>query len=164
MIVVVMGVSGSGKSTVGQLLAQRWGCPFSDADGFHPPANIEKMHRGIPLTDADRLPWLHAIRAAMDASIARGEDHVFACSALKREYRRILAHDDEVVFVHLTGSPDLIRERLTARTGHFFDPALLQSQLDTLEVPDDAVAVDIRRSPDDIVEDLTRALRPQAKE
>ncbi|WP_247887208.1 NADP-dependent phosphogluconate dehydrogenase [Azospirillum sp. SYSU D00513] len=166
MIVVVMGVSGSGKSTVGQMLAEGWGCAFSDADSFHPASNVEKMSRGVPLTDEDRIPWLRAIRAAMEESLAAGRDHVFACSALKREYRHILAPDGtatgEVVFAHLSGSAELIRERLGARSGHFFDPALLQSQFDTLEAPDDAILVDIRRSPEDIVADLTRVLRPDS--
>ncbi len=164
MIVVVMGVSGCGKSTIGQLLAQRLGCPFSDADAFHPPANIEKMSRGVPLCDEDRWPWLRAIRAAIDDSIARGEDHVLACSALKDVYRQVLSPAGDVTFVHLTGDPALIRERLAARTGHFFNPALLQTQLDTLELPAGAIAVDIALGPDRIIEELMRALRPHHRE
>jgi gluconokinase len=164
MIVVVMGVSGCGKSTIGQLLAQRLGCPFSDADAFHPPANIDKMSQGMALGDEDRWPWLRAIRSAIAASIARGEDHVLACSALKESYRRVLSDGGDVLFVHLTGDPVLIRERLTARRGHFFDPALLQNQLDTLETPTDAIEVDIALGPDRIVEELMRALRPQNAE
>ncbi|HEY0133623.1 MAG TPA: gluconokinase, GntK/IdnK-type, partial [Nannocystis sp.] len=165
MIVVVMGVSGSGKTTVGELLAQRWRCRFSDADGFHPPANLEKMRSGVPLGDADRLPWLRTIRDAMAASLAAGTDHVIACSALKRAHRQILAPDGsperEVVFVHLRGSPDLVRARLGARTGHFFDPTLLQSQLEALEAPEDAITVDILQTPAQIVAELTRVLRPE---
>jgi len=164
MIVVVMGVSGCGKSTVGQLLAQRLCCPFSDADAFHPPANIAKMRRGLALTDEDRWPWLRAIRTAIVTSIAREEDHVLACSALKDSYRRVLAEDGDVLFVHLTGDPALIRERLGARRDHFFDPALLQDQLDTLEAPTDAIVVDIALGPDRIVEDLIDVLRPPHRE
>lgn len=164
MIVVVMGVSGCGKSTVGQLLARRLGCPFSDADAFHPPANIDKMRRGSALDDEDRWPWLRALRAAIVASIARGEDHVLACSALKESYRRVLSEAGDVLFVHLTGDPALIRDRLMARRGHFYDPALLQNQLDTLEAPTDAIEVDIALGPDRIVEELMRALRPQNTE
>ncbi|WP_448188919.1 gluconokinase [Azospirillum sp. sgz301742] len=164
MIVVVMGVSGCGKSTIGQLLADRLGCPFSDADAFHPPGNIDKMSRGMALTDEDRWPWLRAIRAAIVTAIARGEDHVLACSALKESYRRVLSEGDDVLFVHLTGDPALIRERLAARRGHFFDPALLQNQFDTLETPSDAIVVDIALGPDRIVEELMRALRPQNME
>jgi 6-phosphogluconate dehydrogenase len=164
MIVVIMGVSGSGKTTVGRMLAQRWRCRFSDADSLHPPANLEKMRAGVPLTDADRLPWLHTIREAMTASRAAGLDHVFACSALRRAYRQILAPDGtpqgEIVFVHLCGSPELVRERLGARTGHFFDPTLLQSQFETLEAPDDAIAVDIVQTPEQIVAGLSHVLRP----
>ncbi len=164
MIVVVMGVSGSGKTTVGRLLARRWGCPFSDADAFHPVANVAKMSRGVALDDADRGPWLRAVRAAIVAARRAGEDHVFACSALADAHRRVLAQEGEadVVFVHLAGDIALIGERLAARRGHFFDPALLRDQFARLESPAGAVVVDIRRPAEEIAEALARRLRDPA--
>lgn len=159
MIVVVMGVSGSGKSTVGKMLADRLGCGFSDADSFHSAANIEKMRRGDALNDADRAPWLAAIREAIVARRLAGRHHVFACSALRARYRDVLGeHDGDVVFVYLKGAPEVIGERLASRSGHFFDPALLQSQFNTLEEPRDALIVDICDSPDAIVETLLHKL------
>ncbi|EJW12455.1 Gluconokinase [Rhodovulum sp. PH10] len=158
MIVVVMGVSGSGKTTVGRLLAARLGCGFSDADDFHPAANIEKMRAGIPLTDADRRPWLDAIHAAMVGFEAAGEDRVIACSALAASYRERLAPRGEAVFVLLTGSAALLATRLAGRVGHFFAPSLLASQLATLEVPDDAIVIDVAPPPDVIVDEIFRRL------
>ena len=131
-LVLVMGVSGAGKSTVGSLLAARLDVPFADADGFHPPANIEKMSRGEPLTDEDRWPWLDAIGAWLDAREATGG--VVTCSALKRAYRdRLLAGRAAVRLLHLSGDPALIGARQAARQGHFMPPSLLDSQLATLE-------------------------------
>ena len=138
-----MGVSGSGKTSVGQALAQRLRCPFTDADSFHSEANRAKMAAGIPLTDEDRLPWLRAVGDAIRNTAIRGTDHVFACSALKAEYRRILDPMGECKLVYLQGSRALLAERLAGRQGHFFNPDLLQSQLDTLEEPQDATIVDI---------------------
>src|ERR1700761_2834233 len=138
-----MGVSGSGKTSVGQALAQRLRCPFTDADSFHSEANRAKMAAGIPLTDEDRLPWLRAIGDAIRNNILRGTDHVFACSALKAEYRRILDPRNECKLVYLRGTPELLAERLAGRQRHYFNPALLQIQLDPLEEPEDATIVDI---------------------
>lgn len=143
MIILVMGVSGSGKTSVGQALAHRLHCPFTDADSFHSEANRAKMAAGIPLTDQDRLPWLRAIGDAIRNNAIRGTDHVFACSALKADYRRILDPMGECKLVFLRGSRDLLAERLAGRQGHFFNPDLLQSQLDTLEEPEDATIIDI---------------------
>lgn len=154
MILIAMGVSGSGKTTVGESLAAALGCDFADADSFHSQANKDKMHKGIPLTDEDRWPWLKAIRASIEQKRADGTTHVYACSALKRVYRDILrAGDKDVTFVYLKGTPELLRERIKTRKGHFFDPALLQSQLDTLEPPgaDEAIEVDIALPPEEIV-------------
>jgi gluconokinase len=154
MILIAMGVSGCGKTTIGELLAERLGCDFADADSFHSQANKDKMHKGIPLTDDDRWPWLKAIRASIVEKQADGTTHVYACSALKRVYRDILRDGDkDVTFVYLKGTPELLRERIKTRKGHFFDPALLQSQLDTLEPPsaDEAIEVDIALSPEQIV-------------
>lgn len=157
MILIVMGVSGCGKTTIGEMLAQRLSCDFADADAFHSQANKDKMHKGIPLTDDDRWPWLKAIRASIEEKQATGTVHVYACSALKRVYRDILRDGDkDVIFVYLKGTPELLQERIKTRKGHFFDPALLQSQLDTLEPPgpDEAVEADIALTPEQIVDQV----------
>jgi gluconokinase len=159
MILIAMGVSGCGKTTIGEMLAKKLNCDFADADSFHSQANKDKMHKGIPLNDEDRWPWLKAIRASIEQKLADGETHVYACSALKRVYRDILRDGDkEVTFVYLKGTPELLRERIKTRTGHFFDPALLQSQLDTLEPPgpDEAIEADIALSPEAIVDKVLK--------
>lgn len=154
MILIAMGVSGCGKTTIGEMLAERLNSDFTDADSFHSQANKDKMHKGIPLVDEDRWPWLKAIRASIEERQADGKPHVYACSALKAVYRDILRDGDrDVTFVYLKGTPELLRERIKTRKGHFFDPALLQSQLDTLEPPGahEAITVDIALSPEEIV-------------
>ena len=142
-----MGVSGSGKSTLGQALAERLGWPFQEGDDLHPPANIAKMHAGIPLVDADRAPWLAAIAAWIDGRIAAGGGGVITCSALKAGYRRTLIDGrPDVRLVFLDGSPALITQRLGARTGHFMPAELLDSQFATLERPgprEDAVGISV---------------------
>lgn len=159
MIVVVMGVSGSGKTTVGMALAERMHCAFHDADDFHPPANVGKMAAGTPLTDYDRLPWLNAIRDRIAEYASRDMSAVFACSALKRAYRDILrAGDPTLRLVHLDGSYDLILSRMQARKGHFMPPALLRSQFETLEIPDDAITVDISGHAGESIERAARLL------
>lgn len=136
MVIIVMGVSGSGKTTIGQALAAALHWSFSDADDFHSPANVEKMKNGIPLTDEDRAPWLHTIRAEIERWKRDEPGHVLACSALKGSYREILGQSDpEVKFVHLRGGFDLISQRLKRRKSHFFNSALLSSQFDALEGP-----------------------------
>jgi gluconokinase len=136
MILIVAGVSGSGKTTVGAMLAGRLDWRFADADDFHPAANVEKMRAGIPLTDADRWPWLRAIAAWMDERIARGEPAVVACSALKRSYRDLLLGGrPQAQMVFLDVAPEELARRLTARHGHFFPEKLLGTQLDTLDPP-----------------------------
>ena len=147
-----MGVSGSGKTTIGQGVAEAMDWGFSDADDFHGPANVRKMKSGIPLTDEDREPWLRNLRAVIERW-KRGEPgHVLACSALKGSYREILRQNDpDVKFVYLQGSFDLIARRLKERKGHFFDPALLRSQFDALETPEDALVFDISKKPDEII-------------
>jgi gluconokinase len=162
MIIVVTGVSGSGKTTLGELLAKRLGCGFSDADQFHSNANKARMAAGIALTDSDRLPWLLAVRNAMEACQAAGEDHVFACSALKHSYRRLLRSNVAgLQFVFLHGPPELLAERLRRRRGHFFAPELLQDQLRTLEPPtaDEALLLDIRQPPEQLVEQVLNELQ-----
>jgi gluconokinase len=162
--VVVMGVSGAGKSTVGRLIAARLDCPFRDADSFHPKANIEKMASGQPLTDEDRWPWLRAIAAWIAEHRAAGTTCVVTCSALKRVYRDLLTGSQraDVRLVYLKGDIDLIAARLKARTGHFMPPALLRSQFDTLEEPradEHAIVAPIDGTPEEIVGDAIKSLR-----
>src|SRR4029077_3899040 len=154
MIIVVMGVTGSGKTTIGNLLARRLGWEFADADDFHSPANKEKMHKGIPLSDADRLPWLAAMHDQIAKWVAPNQNVVLACSALKQSYRQLLWNGPEVQFVFLKGTYELIAERLRARKGHFADEHILAGQFRDLEEPSDAVAVDISVSPEKIVDEI----------
>ena len=138
LAIVVMGVTGVGKTTIGRLLAARAGCPFVEGDDLHPAANVAKMSAGQPLDDADRLPWLTAIAREIDLALAEGRTMVVACSALKRSYRQVLGGSDcRVIFVHLTGDPTLIASRIAGRKDHFMPPQLLASQYATLESPDD---------------------------
>ena len=159
---VVMGVSGSGKSTIAEHLAARLGWRYVDGDLFHPPANVAKMSAGYPLTDEDRWPWLRAIAAEIDRLAAAGTRAVVACSALKRAYRDILAHGrDDVRIVFLDGTKDLIAKRLAARKGHFMPPGLLDSQFKTLEPPQPSerpITVSIDASVDGIVDNIVRQL------
>jgi gluconokinase len=160
MVIVIMGVSGSGKTTIGRALAKSlcWG--FSDADHFHSAANVEKMKNGIPLTDEDREPWLRSIRAAIEQWKRDEPGHVLACSALKESYREVLGQNDpEVKFVYLQGGFDLICERLKERKSHFFNPALLRSQFDALENPKDALVVDVSRQLQEILELILAAIK-----
>lgn len=159
MIVIVMGVSGAGKTTVGELLADRMGCGFSDADDFHPPANVEKMRAGIALTDDDRWPWLKALRQAIEDWQAAGESRVIACSALKDAYRDVLSPRDDVVFVYLKGDTETIASRLKARKGHYMNPNLLTSQFAALEEPADAVVVDIAPPPAAVADEIMNRLQ-----
>ena len=162
VIVVVMGVSGSGKSTVAALLAGALGCHFQEGDLLHPRENVEKMRGGMPLTDADRLPWLHKIAEVIDGWRARGECGVLTCSALKRSYRDVIIgarHD--VILVYLKGSYDLIHRRMAARHEHFMPIALLDSQFATLEEPtpdENPIIADIGGKPDEIAHEIVRQL------
>jgi gluconokinase len=158
MIVIIMGVTGSGKTTVGRLLASSMGWTFADADDFHPAANIEKMHQGIPLDDQDRLPWLERLRSQISIWIATGQNAVLACSALKRAYREILDVGPEVRFVYLRGSRDLIAKRLDLRHGHFADEKILAGQFADLEEPDDIPAFDIAAAPQQIADAIRKSL------
>jgi gluconokinase len=158
VVVMLMGVSGSGKTTVGQKLAGELGWNFRDADDFHPPANVAKMSAGMPLEDADREPWLAAIRAHISAMLERGENGVVTCSALKESYRIAAIPDPtRVRLVHLAGDFDLILDRMRQRE-HFMKPEMLQSQFATLEPPGKALTVNIGKSPDEIVAAIRRDL------
>ena len=161
MIVLIMGPAGSGKTTVGKLLASRLCWEFVDADSFHPPANIEKMSRGNGLTDEDRLPWLESIRAAMRRWEAQNRNVVLACSALKRSYRELLGVplDQNVKLVYLKASSELLRERLHSRHGHFAGEQLLVSQLSDLEEPTDALILDSAVSPQELSAQIRQGLR-----
>jgi gluconokinase len=144
VIVVVMGVSGSGKTVVGRALAADLGWPFFDGDDFHPEANVAKMAAGTPLTDADRWPWLDRLASEMAVIDGRGENAVLACSALRQVYRDRIGRAGNVRFVHLAGDQGTIAARLGARTHHYMPPTLLASQLATLEPPQNAIVVDVR--------------------
>lgn len=161
MNLILMGVAGSGKTTIGQKLAARLGggWRFGDADDFHPPSSIKKMSRGLPLEDADRQPWLESLRAHLDASFARGESVVLACSALKKAYRRTLAGTrGPTFFVYLKGDVDTIQARLRTRQDHYLKETLLRSQFETLEepMPGTALVVDATLPPDEIVARILR--------
>ncbi len=160
-LIVVMGVAGSGKTTVAALLAGRLGAAFAEGDDFHSPANVEKMSAGTPLTDDDRWPWLRSIRDWLAARAAAGESAVVPCSALRRAYRDVLREAGPVRFVHLTGSHELLTERIQGRAGHFMKPEMLVSQLATLEPladDEDGFAVDVAARPAALVDEILRRL------
>jgi gluconokinase len=159
MVIILMGVSGSGKTTVGQLLAQSLGWTFYDGDDFHPQANVEKMRLGTSLTDDDRDSWLTAVQQLIDNLLQTDRSAVLACSALKQTYRhRLHRHPENVRFVYLKGGYDLIRQRLTTRQGHFMRADLLGSQFATLEEPQGVFTVDIDQPPEAIVTRIRQAL------
>jgi len=162
VIVVVFGVSGAGKTTIGKLLADDLGWQFYEADDFHPRANIEKMRNGLPLTDADRGPWLERLREQITRSLAAKENAVVACSALKRKYRERLHVSNDVKFVFLRGDCALIEKQLRRRSGHFMNPALLTSQFADLEEPasdEDVLTIDLGLTPQELVAEIKAKLR-----
>lgn len=155
VVVIFMGVAGVGKSTVAELFAQKSGAAFFEGDHFHPPANVAKMKAGIPLTDADRAPWLVALRQIIENALRQGTLTALTCSALKVSYRQVLSADDpRVVFVHLTATPMTIANRLKNRRNHFMPASLVESQFATLEPPADAITFNGDQSPKKIVADL----------
>jgi gluconokinase len=159
MVVVLMGVSGTGKTEVGTRLAKALGGEFVEGDDYHPPANIEKMRSGVPLDDADRQPWLETLSREIGKWLDAGKTVVLACSALKQRYRDILkAGRPGVRFVHLEGDPDLIRSRLAKRRGHYMPASLLDSQFAALEEPRDAITVRVDGTPDEIVAEIGKKL------
>lgn len=155
---LLMGVSGSGKTTVGQALSKQLGWEFADADDLHPAANVEKMSHGIPLTDVDRAPWLASLRAVIVGWLAARKCGVLACSALKQAYRDELDVDPQVRVVFLKGSPALLHERMRIRLGHYMKEGMLDSQFATLEKPKDAITVDVSGSVTDVVREVRRQL------
>jgi|SRR5580698_2922483 gluconokinase len=158
MIIVVMGVAGSGKTTVGTMLADAMKCPFLEGDALHSPGNVDKMSHGIPLTDADRAPWLAAIHARVREVFERGQNLVVTCSALKEQYRRVLAEGVSITWVYLKGSFELIRSRVKHRPSHFMKADMLASQFAALEEPSDAIVGDVSAAPSAIVQQIMRQL------
>ena len=152
---IVMGVAGCGKTTIGKALAARLGWDFFDADGFHPPANVAKMAAGIPLDDEDRAPWLAALHGLLAKTLQAGRHPVLACSALKQHYREtLLAGNDGVRVVYLRGNYEVILARMNDRTDHYMKPGMLRSQFDALEEPRDALIVDITPTAEEIIENI----------
>jgi gluconokinase len=158
MIIVVTGVAGSGKTTVGAMLADAMRCAFLEGDSLHSKENIDKMSHGMPLTDGDRAPWLSAIHARILDAVERGQDLVVACSALKQSYRSVLAEGVPIIWVYLNGSAELIRSRLRGRPGHFMKADMLASQFAALEKPSDAVVVDVSAPPGAVVAQILAEL------
>ncbi len=159
MIIVVMGVTGAGKTTVGRKLAQGLGASFYDADDFHSQGNKDKMGRGMALTDEDRRPWLETLHGLMEQWREKKNSLVLACSALKQKYRDLLSAGLDVKWVYLKGDPETIRQRIEKRQGHFAGPAILESQFAALEEPSDAVVVDLREDPDTIVARILKSMK-----
>ena len=158
-VIVLMGVTGCGKTTIGQLLSETMAWSYYDADDFHPTANVEKMSRGIPLEDEDRWPWLQKLSECLGDWIKLGSGAVLACSALKEVYRQRLIDDrKEVSIVHLVGTRELIAERLEKRVDHYMPSSLLESQFQTLEPPHDAIIADITKTPEEIVRHIQHSL------
>jgi gluconokinase len=158
MVIVLMGVTGSGKTTVGRMLACEMGWAFLEGDDFHPPGNIDKLSRGKELSDADRRPWLLAIAAAIRNVVRRRESAVISCSALKASYRRVLEVDPAVHFVYLDAAPAVIEARLRRRSGHFMNPRLIASQFRTLQTPRRALKIDAALPPSAIVRIIKESL------
>ena len=157
--IVVMGVSGSGKTSVGSGLALRLGWQFFDGDDFHPPQNVQKMAQGSPLTDEDRIPWLEELQKLIHTQFMQGNSIVLACSALKDSYREILCKNNpEVMFVHLVGDFQLIADRMRERSDHYMKASMLESQFATLEVPADALSVSIDQPVASIIEEIIQSL------
>jgi gluconokinase len=160
MIIIVMGVAGSGKTTIGSLLARELGWDFYDADEFHSEGNRAKMSQGIALTDEDRASWLLSLRELVSQNIEQSIPAVLACSALKNSYRDILAVNEQVKFVYLQGTYAQIKSRLNERAGHFMSASMLDSQFETLEEPQNALTIDITNTPQEIIALIRKGLNP----
>jgi gluconokinase len=161
MVLILIGVSGSGKTTIGRLLSKELDWPFFDGDDFHPEANLSKMRAGIPLGDDDREAWLSSLQRLIHQQCENGQNVIVACSALKQKYRERLRqnHENNVTFVYLKGDFELIRQRLQSRPGHFMNPSLLASQFDALEEPDGVLTIQVTQEQDAIVERIGRELQ-----
>ncbi len=162
MIIVVMGVAGSGKTTIGELLASKLGWPFFEGDDFHSKANVEKMAQGTPLNDEDRADWLSAIAGQIKLLEKESSSGVIACSALKNSYRiKLSKAAKDIKFVFLRGDYELLQKRLESRKGHFMKPAMLKSQFETLEEPENSIDIDIKNSPEKIIKAIVQTIRSQ---
>jgi gluconokinase len=167
MVVIIFGVSGAGKTTIGQLLAEELGWRFYEGDDFHSQTNIDKMHHGIPLTDEDRRPWLKSLRKLIKRCLGAGENAVLTCSALKEAYRRDLRVSDNVKLVFLRGNYELVANQLRRRRRHFMKPALLQSQFGDLEEPqpeEGVLMIELGRSPQELVKKIKTKLYHTSKD
>ena len=163
-VIIVMGVSGVGKTTIGKALAAALHADFAEGDDYHPASNVEKMRQGQPLTDEDRQPWLDRLRTAIETWLTQDRKVVLACSALKASYRdRLMPKEGEVQFLYLRAGFDDVAERLAQRKGHYMPASLLQSQFETLEPPEDAITVNADQPAEDIIAELRRLLLPAKK-
>lgn len=164
MVIVLIGPMGCGKTTVGRLLSSRLGWRFEDGDDFHPEANRRKMNSGIPLDDDDRYPWLQKLRSMLEEAAAQDDDLILACSALKRQYRRLLGIDQKrILSVYLKADRDLLRQRVQARSHQFMNKGLVDSQLATLEEPETGLQVAVDGTPEEVVEQIVQKLAEQSK-
>lgn len=158
MVIILMGPTGAGKTTVGEILSRELGWEFADADHFHSAANVEKMSKGIGLTDEDRKPWLAALRHKIEQWIAAGQNGILACSALKQAYRQELSVGPQVKWIYLKGTFEELTQRVAARQGHYAKKELVVSQFAALEEPKEAIAIDVSRSPEEIATEVRRVL------
>ncbi|MHB1688346.1 MAG: gluconokinase [Ignavibacteriaceae bacterium] len=161
MVLIIMGVSGSGKTTIGKLLSDKLGWRFYEGDEYHPKENIEKMKNGISLNDEDRKPWLMKLRSIIEESISKKNNIIISCSALKESYRKILQVNNEVNFVYLKGSFEMVEKRMKEREDHFMKPGMLQSQFDALDEPKNAIIVDIENSSEKITINILNKIKSQ---
>jgi gluconokinase len=159
MIFIIMGVSGSGKSTVGKSVSKELGWKFYEGDEYHPAENVQKMKNGSPLNDEDRLPWLLSLRKIIEDAFEKKENIIISCSALKQAYRDILKVNDEVKFIYLKGSYDLIKKRMEVRANHFFKPAMLKSQFETLEEPEAVIEIDISVATESTINEVVNRIK-----